>query len=230
MPRQPYGVVPIPANIEKSETTAYYQPGSNEAGRAGFFFANTYDLASRPKWEMEALALHEAVPGHHLQLAIADEIEGLPEFRKYGRYTGYVEGWGLYSESLGEEMGFYTDPYSKFGQLTYEMWRAIRLVVDTGLHAKGWSRNQAIDFFKANAGKAEHDIVVEVDRYIVWPGQALAYKLGELKIKQLRTRASSKLKGEFDIRLFHDEILWNGALPLSILEKRIDNWINKQEK
>ena len=230
LPRQPYGVVPIPAYIEKSVTTAYYQPGSNEAGRAGFFFANTYDLASRPKWEMEALALHEAVPGHHLQLAIADEIEGLPEFRKYGRYTGYVEGWGLYSESLGEEMGFYTDPYSKFGQLTYEMWRAIRLVVDTGLHAKGWSRNQAIDFFKANAGKAEHDIVVEVDRYIVWPGQALAYKLGELKIKQLRTRASSKLKGEFDIRLFHDEILWNGALPLSILEKRIENWINKQEK
>ena len=230
LPRQPYGVVPIPSYIEKSVTTAYYQPGSNEAGRAGFFFANTYDLTSRPKWEMEALALHEAVPGHHLQLAIADEIEGLPEFRKYGRYTGYVEGWGLYSESLGEEMGFYTDPYSKFGQLTYEMWRAIRLVVDTGLHAKGWSRNQAIDFFKANAGKAEHDIVVEVDRYIVWPGQALAYKLGELKIKQLRTRASSKLKGEFDIRLFHDEILWNGALPLSILEKRIENWINKQEK
>ena len=230
LPRQPYGVVPIPSYIEKSVTTAYYQPGSNEAGRAGFFFANTYDLTSRPKWEMEALALHEAVPGHHLQLAIADEIEGLPEFRKYGRYTGYVEGWGLYSESLGEEMGFYTDPYSKFGQLTYEMWRAIRLVVDTGLHAKGWSRNQAIDFFKANAGKAEHDIVVEVDRYIVWPGQALAYKLGELKIKQLRTRASSKLKDEFDIRLFHDEILWNGALPLSILEKRIENWINKQEK
>ncbi len=230
LPRQPYGVVPIPAYIEKSVTTAYYQPGSNEAGRAGFFFANTYDLKSRPKWEMEALALHEAVPGHHLQLAIADEIEGLPEFRKYGRYTGYVEGWGLYSESLGEEMGFYMDPYSKFGQLTYEIWRAIRLVVDTGIHAKGWSRKQAIDFFKANAGKTEHDIVVEVDRYIVWPGQALAYKLGELKIKQLRARASSKLGDDFDIRSFHDEILWNGALPLSILEKRIDNWIISQEK
>ncbi|MDP6891912.1 MAG: DUF885 domain-containing protein [Verrucomicrobiota bacterium] len=230
LPRQPYGIVPIPAYIEKSVTTAYYQPGSNEAGRAGFFFANTYDLKSRPKWEMEALALHEAVPGHHLQLAIADEIEGLPEFRKYGRYTGYVEGWGLYSESLGEEMGFYIDPYSKFGQLTYEIWRAIRLVVDTGIHAKGWSRKQAIDFFKANAGKAEHDIVVEVDRYIVWPGQALAYKLGELKIKQLRARASSKLGDNFDIRLFHDEILWNGALPLSILEKRIDNWIIGQER
>lgn len=228
LPRQPYGVVPIPAYIEKSVTTAYYQPGSNEAGRAGYFFANTYDLKSRPKWEMEALALHEAVPGHHLQLAIADEIEGLPEFRKYGRYTGYVEGWGLYSESLGEEMGFYTDPYSKFGQLTYEMWRAIRLVVDTGIHAKGWSRQQAIDFFKANAGKTEHDIVVEIDRYIVWPGQALAYKLGELKIKELRAKASKTLGARFDIRGFHDEILWNGALPLSILEKRIHNWIDEQ--
>ena len=228
LPRQPYGVVPIPAYIEKSVTTAYYQPGSNQAGRAGFFFANTYDLKSRPKWEMEALALHEAVPGHHLQLAVADEIDGLPEFRKYGRYTGYVEGWGLYSESLGEEMGFYTDPYSKFGQLTYEMWRAIRLVVDTGIHAKGWSREEAIDFFQANAGKTEHDIVVEIDRYIVWPGQALAYKLGELKIKELRAKASKTLGDQFDVRGFHDEILWNGALPLSILDKRINNWIDTQ--
>jgi len=229
LPRQPYGVIPVPAYIEKSVTTAYYQPGSNDAGRAGFFFANTYDLKSRPKWEMEALALHEAVPGHHLQLAIADEIEGLPEFRKYGRYTGYVEGWGLYSESLGEEMGFYTDPYSKFGQLTYEMWRAIRLVVDTGIHSKGWSRHRAIDFFKANAGKAEHDITVEVDRYIVWPGQALAYKLGELKLKELRARATAKLDDKFDIRAFHDEILWNGALPLGILEQRVDNWIAAEQ-
>lgn len=229
LPRQPYGVIPVPAYIEKSVTTAYYQPGSNDAGRAGFFFANTYDLKSRPKWEMEALALHEAVPGHHLQLAIADEIEGLPEFRKYGRYTGYVEGWGLYSESLGEEMGFYIDPYSKFGQLTYEMWRAIRLVVDTGIHSKGWARQRAIDFFKANAGKTEHDITVEVDRYIVWPGQALAYKLGELKLKELRARAVSKLGNKFDIRAFHDEILWNGALPLGILEKRVDNWIAAEQ-
>ena len=229
LPRQPYGVIPVPSYIEKSVTTAYYQPGSNDAGRAGFFFANTYDLKSRPKWEMEALALHEAVPGHHLQLAVADEIVGLPEFRKYGRYTGYVEGWGLYSESLGEEMGFYTDPYSKFGQLTYEMWRAIRLVVDTGIHAKGWSRQRAIDFFKANAGKAEHDITVEVDRYIVWPGQALAYKLGELKLKDLRARAAAKLGGNFDLRSFHDEILWNGALPLGILDQRIDNWIAAEQ-
>ena len=225
LPRQPYGVIPVPSYIEKSVTTAYYQPGSNDAGRAGFFFANTYDLKSRPKWEMEALALHEAVPEHHLQLAVADEIVGLPEFRKYGRYTGYVEGWGLYSESLGEEMGFYTDLYSKFGQLTYEMWRAIRLVVDTGIHAKGWSRQRAIDFFKANAGKTEHDITVEVDRYIVWPGQALAYKLGELKLKELRARATAKLGDKFDIRSFHDEIVWNGALPLSILDRQINNWI-----
>ncbi len=229
LPRQPYGVIPVPSYIEKSVTTAYYQPGSNDAGRAGFFFANTYDLKSRPKWEMEALALHEAVPGHHLQLAIADEIVGLPEFRKYGRYTGYVEGWGLYSESLGEEMGFYTDPYSKFGQLTYEMWRAIRLVVDTGIHAKGWSRQRAIDFFKANAGKVDHDITVEVDRYIVWPGQALAYKLGELKLKELRARATVKLGDKFDLRSFHDEIVWNGALPLSILEQRINSWIAAEQ-
>jgi len=229
LPRQPYGVIPVPAYIEKSVTTAYYQPGSNDAGRAGFFFANTYDLKSRPKWEMEALALHEAVPGHHLQLAIADEIVGLPEFRKYGRYTGYVEGWGLYSESLGGEMGFYADPYSKFGQLTYEMWRAIRLVVDTGIHARGWSRQRAIDFFKAHAGKTEHDITVEVDRYIVWPGQALAYKLGELKLKELRARAATALGDKFDLRSFHDEILWNGALPLSILDQRINNWISSEQ-
>ena len=229
LPRQPYGVVPVPSYIEKSVTTAYYQPGSNNAGRAGFFFANTYDLKSRPKSEMEALALHEAVPGHHLQLAIADEIVGLPEFRKYGRYTGYVEGWGLYSESLGEEMGFYTDPYSKFGQLTYEMWRAIRLVVDTGIHAKGWSRQRAIEFFKTNAGKTEHDITVEVDRYIVWPGQALAYKLGELKLKELRARATAKLGDKFDLRSFHDEIMWNGALPLSILDQRTDRWIAAEQ-
>ena len=229
LPRQPYGVIPVPSYIEKSVTTAYYQPGSNDAGRAGFFFANTYDLKSRPKWEMEALALHAAVPGHHLQLAVADEIVGLPEFRKYGRYTGYVEGWGLYSESLGEEMGFYTDLYSKFGQLTYEMWRAIRLVVDTGIHAKGWSRQRAIDFFKANAGKTEHDITVEVDRYIVWPGQALAYKLGELKLKELRARATTKLGDKFDIRSFHDEIVWNGALPLSILDRQINNWIAAEQ-
>ncbi len=228
LPRQPYGIRPVPSFIERSVTTAYYQPGSTVASRPGYFYANTFNLAVRPKWEMEALTLHEAVPGHHLQLAIADELTGLPEFRKYARYTAYVEGWALYAESLGTEMGFYKDPYSKFGQLTYEMWRAIRLVVDTGMHSLGWSRQRAIDYFKANAGKTEHDIVVEVDRYIVWPGQALAYKLGELKIKELRAAAEKQLGDKFDIRLFHDEILGHGALPLDILEARIKAWMARQ--
>ena len=191
LPRLPYGVRPVPAYAEKSQTTAYYEPGSPAAGRPGYFYANTYDLSSRPRWEMEPLALHEAVPGHHLQIALAQELPDLPAFRKHAFYTAYVEGWALYAESLGGEMGFYQDPFARFGQLTYEMWRAIRLVVDTGLHRLGWSRQQAIDYFVANAGKAEHDIVVEVDRYIVWPGQALAYKMGELKIK----RAARRVRG-----------------------------------
>lgn len=224
LPRQPYGIKPVPSYSEQSVTTAYYQPGSLTAGRPGYFFANTYALETRPKWEMEALSLHEAVPGHHFQIAIADELEGLPEFRKNDRYTAYVEGWGLYAESLGEDMGFYQDPYSKMGQLTYEMWRAIRLVVDTGMHALGWSRQRAIDFFKANAGKSEHDIIVEIDRYIVWPGQALAYKIGELKIKELRANAEKDLGDEFDLRDFHDELLGAGSLPLSILETRMKKW------
>jgi len=225
LPRQPYGVKPVPSYIEKSVTTAYYQPGSNAAGRAGFFFANTYDLASRPKWEMEALALHEAVPGHHLQLAIADEIEGLPEFRKYGRYTAYVEGWGLYSESLGTEMGFYTDPYSKFGQLTYEMWRAIRLVVDTGIHAKGWSRSQAVAYMLANSGIGRSDAEAEVDRYIANPGQALSYKIGALTIQRLRREAEAALGPKFDLKAFHEQVLGSGVLPLPVLETKVRRWI-----
>lgn len=225
LPRTPYGVLPVPAYAEKSQTTAYYYPGAPDAGRPGYFFANTYALETRPKWEMEPLTLHEAVPGHHLQIALAQEMTDLPEFRRHTRYTAFTEGWGLYAESLGEEMGFYADPYAKFGQLTYEMWRAIRLVVDTGLHALGWSRQQAIDFFKENAGKTEHDITVEVDRYIVWPGQALAYKLGELKIKELRAHAERELGAKFDIRLFHDEVLRNGAVPLDVLETHIREWV-----
>jgi len=230
LPRLPYGVLPVPAYAEQSQTTAYFQPGSPEAGRPGYFFANTYALNTRPKWEMEALTLHEAVPGHHFQISLAQEMEGVPEFRKHGGYTAFVEGWGLYAESLGTEMGFYKDPYMKFGQLTYEMWRAIRLVVDTGIHSLGWSRQQAIDYFLANAGKNEHDIVVEVDRYIVWPGQALAYKIGEMKIKELRADAAKELGDRFDIRQFHDQVLDNGALPLDILEKRIKEWVAAKQK
>jgi uncharacterized protein (DUF885 family) len=228
LPRTPYGVIEVPEYAAPSQTTAYYQRGSMKAGRPGYFFANTYALETRPRWEMEALTLHEAVPGHHLQIAIQQELEGLPWFRQSPSYTAFVEGWGLYAESLGEEMGFYQDPYSRFGQLTYEMWRAIRLVVDTGMHYLGWSREQAIDFFKANAGKSEHDIVVEVDRYIVWPGQALAYKIGELKIKELRAYAEQALGDRFDIRAFHDQVLGKGAVPLSVLESNIKAWIEGQ--
>ncbi len=228
LPRMPYGVIPVPAYSEKSQTTAYYQPGSVDSGRAGYFYANTYDLKSRPKWEMEALTLHEAVPGHHLQIAIAQELRDVPNFRRFGGYTAFVEGWGLYAESLGSEIGMYRDPYSRFGQLTYEMWRAIRLVVDTGMHAKGWTRDQAIRLFQQNTGKTQHDIEVEVDRYIAWPGQALAYKLGELKIKELRAYATQQLSDQFDLRDFHDQVLGAGPLPLSVLDARIRQWVAEQ--
>jgi uncharacterized protein (DUF885 family) len=226
LPRLPYGVVPVPEFMAEQQTTAYYQGGSLEAGRPGQFFANTSKLDTRPKWEMEALTLHEAVPGHHLQIALQQEIEDLAWFRRFGGYTAFIEGWGLYSESLGEAMGFYQDPYSKFGQLTYEMWRAVRLVVDTGMHHLGWSRDQAIEYFKGNTGKTEHDIVVEIDRYIVNPGQALAYKIGELKIKELRAYAEERLGDAFDVRAFHDEVLGNGALPLSVLETHVREWVD----
>ncbi|MBI2993656.1 MAG: DUF885 domain-containing protein [Gammaproteobacteria bacterium] len=228
LPRLPYGVRAFPDYEAPSQTTARYYPGAEDGARAGVFMANLYKLDSRPKYEMEALTLHEAVPGHHLQIARAQELKGLPAFRRNAGYTAYVEGWGLYAESLGAEMGFYADPYSRFGQLTYEMWRACRLVVDTGMHAKGWSRQQAIDFMKDNTAKTELDIVVEIDRYIVWPGQALAYKLGELKIKELRARARQALGGKFDLRRFHNAVLDNGPLPLEVLEREIDRWIAGQ--
>jgi uncharacterized protein (DUF885 family) len=222
LPQTPYGVKPVPDAIAPSQTTAYYLPGSFVAGRAANMFANTYKLDARPKWEMEALTLHEAVPGHHVQISLAQEQTGLPEFRKYSSYTAFVEGWGLYAESLGDEMGFYKDPYSKFGQLTYEMWRAVRLVVDTGLHSMGWTRDQAIEFFRANAAKTDQDIIVEVDRYLVYPGQALGYKMGQLKIRELRTKAQRELGPRFNIRRFHDVVLNQGAVPLDVLERQVD--------
>jgi uncharacterized protein (DUF885 family) len=229
IPRLPYGVIPIPAYSEKTNTTAYYNAGSPEAHRPGYYYVNLYDLKSRPKWEMEALSLHEAVPGHHFQIALAQELEGLPAFRRYGGFTAYVEGWGLYAESLGKELGMYIDPYSEFGQLTYQMWRAVRLVVDTGMHAKGWTRQQAIDYFVANSSKSLLDIEVEIDRYIAWPGQALAYKIGELKIKELRAKAERELGEKFDVRAFHDTLLGAGPLPLSLLETRMNEWVTKQK-
>jgi len=230
LPRLTYGVSTIPTYAAPSQTTAYYQPGSPQAHRAGQFFVNTYKLDTRPIWEMEVLTAHESVPGHHLQIAIAQELEGIPEFRRYGGYTAFVEGWGLYSESLGPELGLYKDPYSKFGQLTYEMWRAIRLVIDTGIHSLGWSRQQAIDYFRANSAKTEQDITQEVDRYIVWPGQALAYKSGELEIKALRKYAEQQLGAKFDIRAFHDQVLSQGALPLEVLDSRIRAWVDSLKK
>jgi uncharacterized protein (DUF885 family) len=229
LPRLPYGVIPIPGYSEKHNTTAYYNAGSPEGNRPGYYYVNLYDLKSRPKWEMEALSLHESVPGHHLQIALSQELENVPKIRRFNGYNAFTEGWGLYAESLGPALGMYTDPYSKFGQLTYEMWRAVRLVVDTGMHAKGWTRQQAIDYFAANSSKPLHDIEVEIDRYLVWPGQALGYKIGELKIKELRAKAERQLGAKFNVRAFHDTVLGAGSIPLSLLETRIDAWIAAQK-
>jgi uncharacterized protein (DUF885 family) len=228
LPRLPYGVRAVPAYAEKSQTGAYYEPGSLKAGRPGYFFANTYDLPGRPKWGMETLTLHEAVPGHHFQIAIAQEMEDLPEFRKNGGYNAFAEGWALYAKSLGYEMGFFKDPYQNFGHLGDEMLRAVRLVVDTGLHSMDWSREQAIKYFEENTGNPPHDIEVEVDRYIVWPSQALGYKIGQLKIRELRSYAEKELGQNFDLRAFHDEVLKNGALPMNVLETHMKEWVAKR--
>jgi uncharacterized protein (DUF885 family) len=225
LPRQPYRVLAIPAGQAREKATAYYEPGSLSAGRPGTCFVNTYDLKARPKWEMEALALHECVPGHHLQVSLVQTLKAAPKWRNYHDYTPFVEGWGVYAESLGDEMGFYRDPYFKFGQLSYEMWRAIRLVVDTGIHSRGWTRQQAIDYFRDNTAQDDRAIEAEIDRYISSPGQAVAYKIGELKFKELRAYAQKELGPAFDVRAFHDEVLRHGALPLDLLEQNVKAWV-----
>ncbi|MBT5599161.1 MAG: DUF885 domain-containing protein [Planctomycetaceae bacterium] len=228
LPRNPYGLKVIPAYIAPKTTTAYYQPPPASGKLAGQYFLNTYNLKSRPLYELEALSLHEAVPGHHLQIALQQELVELPSFRKYSGFTAFVEGWALYAERLGLEVGFYKDPYNNFGRLSYEMWRACRLVVDTGIHYQGWTRERAIDYMIQNTSLSQHNIVAEVDRYIAWPGQALAYKMGELKIRELREKAAIQLGARFDIREFHDAVLRYGAVPLPILETNINKFIEEK--
>jgi uncharacterized protein (DUF885 family) len=228
LPRLPYGIREIPAEIAEGTTTAYYNSGSPENGIAGTYYVNTSKLNQRPLWEVPALSVHEAVPGHHHQIALQQELP-MPEWRRYGAYfTAFVEGWGLYSERLGIEMGLYDTPAKDMGRLSYEMWRATRLVVDTGLHAKGWSKKRAIDFMTDNTALSSANIEAEVNRYIANPGQALAYKLGELKIRELRTRAEKRLGDKFDLRRFHDAVLGQGAVPLDTLEAQIDAWIGAE--
>lgn len=229
IPRMPYGVRPIPDNIAPDTTTAYYQPGASDGTRPGYYYVNLYKPEMRPTWEMVPLSLHEAVPGHHFQFARGLELPDAPMFRRTAYFVAYGEGWGLYAEQLGFEMGLYEDPYDHFGQLVYEMWRAVRLVVDTGMHAKGWSREQAIAYFKDNAAKTDQDIVNEVDRYIGTPGQALAYKIGQMKISGLRARAQRELGPEFDLRAFNDAVLETGSVPLEALERHIEAWIGARK-
>jgi uncharacterized protein (DUF885 family) len=229
LPKAQLEVVSVPAYIEKDQAAAYYNPGSQDGKRPGRVYVNTYNFADRSLAPVEAVSYHEGVPGHHLQISIAQELTGLPEFRKQTYYTAYTEGWGLYSERLGKEIGFYQDPYSDYGRLEADIWRAIRLVVDTGVHSQHWTRQQMVDYFREHTAIDETNIQAEVDRYIAWPGQALGYKMGQLKILELKQKAQTALGPKFDIKAFHDEILDSGALPLDVLEQRVDAWIATQK-
>jgi len=230
LPRLTYGVREIPRFMAPAQTTAYYQPGSPQRGEPGYFYANTYALDQRPTYEFIPLSLHEAVPGHHFQIALAQELAGTREFRKDLDSTAFTEGWALYAERLGIEMGFFENPYDDFGRLLYEMWRACRLVVDPGMHAFGWTREQAIEFMKRNTALSELNIVNEVDRYIGWPGQACGYKIGELTIRRLRAEAEAALGAKFDLRRFHDAVLLDGPVPLDLLERNIADWISAEKR
>jgi uncharacterized protein (DUF885 family) len=230
LPKADYEVRAIEPFREKSGPGGQYQEASEDGSRPGVFYANAYDLKARPRWAMEALSLHEGNPGHHFQITIQREQQDLPKFRRFGNYTAYTEGWGLYAESLGRELGLYEDPYQYFGMLEGELWRAIRLVVDTGLHSKGWTREQVLAYMEANGSRAEARRVSETERYIAVPGQALAYKIGQLKIRELRTRAEKALGERFDVRKFHTAVLADGALPLDVLEAKIDRWIAAQKR
>jgi uncharacterized protein (DUF885 family) len=227
LPRIPYGILPVPDHLAPHTTTAYYWAPLGDGTRAGFYYVNTFDLPSRPLYELEALSLHEAVPGHHLQIALQLELEDLPAFRRFEDFTAFTEGWALYAERLGLECGFYQDPYSDFGRLGYEIWRACRLVVDTGMHALGWTRERAIEYMLANTPSTPLNVRNEIDRYITMPGQALAYKMGELKIRDLRRIAEQQLGSGFDVRTFHEVVLRQGSIPLDVLEAEVIAWLGE---
>jgi uncharacterized protein (DUF885 family) len=230
LPRLPYGIRPVPDYLAPRTATAYYSRGNADGTSAGYYAVNTYDLKSRPLYEVTALSLHEAVPGHHLQIALQQELENLPDFRSVAGFTAYVEGWALYSERLGIETGMYEDAYQNFGRLSYEMWRALRLVVDTGIHSMGWSREESVDYMARNSALSLHNIRSEVNRYIFWPGQALAYKMGEIKIRELRERAEQQLGDDFSLREFHDVVLLSGSVPLNVLENNVNWWIESASR
>ena len=229
LPKAPLVVMPVPEYAEKDQAAAYYEHGTPDGSRPGTIFVNTYKFETRPLYSTEAIAYHEGLPGHHLQISIAQELTGIPQFRKYTYYTAYTEGWGLYAERLGKDIGFYQDPYNDYGRLEADIWRAIRLVVDTGVHSKHWTRDQMVDYFHQHSAIPDADVQAEVDRYIAWPAQALGYKVGQLKLLELKAKAQQALGDRFDIRAFHDQVLDSGALPLDYLEQRIDTWIAQQK-